>query len=221
MKSLLLVAALGGVALAEPCPQMGLVLETVKPKVDVTADGGVVVVETSRVVERVKGPDWTGWTVKTTKSEKPELSNLAPGLYVVKPPAGAKTFELWASGAKKTSATVIAAPPLLAAPSLKLVTSGTSKSRHPSRFVKVDLAGVPPKGAIALVLADAKGKPLSWGLTDEETDYVLAYSTQGGCVSEFPNGTVIAQPGDKVTAFWVDGTGRVSPASTAAVVKKP
>lgn len=220
MKSLLVVVALTSAASAEPCPMFGLVPEVVRPNAEVAADGGIVVAEVAKMVERIPAAELSTWQVRAGKAAKPELTEVAPGLYVVKPPAGATAYTVEEKGKVKGKAKVLAKPPaLLPAPSIDKITSGSTTGKHPNRFVAVELATPAPKGAIALVAVGAKGNALSWGQTGDNAKQVIVYSTQSGCVTRFPNGTEIAQPGDKVTAFWIDATGRKSPASTPITVK--
>ena len=228
----LIVAALASSAAAEPCPQMNLVPEVLqalpdKPSpTEVTADGGLVIVEMPRAWDGGKkpDPDTSKWQVRAGgKATKPELTAIAPGMWLVKTPAGATTFSLEDSGKKAKGRGRVAgkAPAPLPAPAIRAVVSGDTKAHHVTRFVGVELMAKAPKSAQAMVLVDAKGQPLSWGLTWDGADRLTVYSTQSGCVTTFPNGTVIAQPGDKVTAFWVDSTGRRSPDSAPVIVQKP
>ncbi len=140
---------------------------------------------------------------------------------MVHPPLGAVSYSL-VDGAtiKATAKLAIAKLAPLLAPDLNLVVSGETTSKHVTRYVNATTS-TPPKDATVLVLADAKGTALAWGQVTPGGTLVTVYSTQGGCVSEFPDGTVVAQPGDKVVAFWIDGAGRRSPSSAAVTVKKP
>ena len=92
--------------------------------------------------------------------------------------------------------------------------SGTSGGKHPTTFVRVELDAGAPTDALALVLRSAAGVPLSFGTVTAGQAQISVYSTEGGCVTEFPDGTVVAQPGDHVVAFWVDASGRRSTAFT-------
>jgi len=80
----------------------------------------------------------------------------------------------------------------------------------------VTLDGPPPAGVVALVLADAKGKPRSFGLVADAATEIQVYA-HGRC-GVVPNGTVESSIGDKVTLFWVDASGRKSPASKAMTI---
>jgi hypothetical protein len=87
-------------------------------------------------------------------------------------------------------------------------------------FVFVELSAAPPKDAIALVVGPAKGPAHSWGRAFPDSPSISVYSTQGGCISTFPDGTVISQPGDRLVAFWVDTYGRRSRVSPMVIVEK-
>lgn len=220
MRSLLVVIALTTVAAAEPCPMYELTPEVVRPTAEVVADGGLVVIEISRMSDGKLEKDVSKWQTRAGKLAALELTAVAPGLSIAKPPKGAIAFTIESSGKVKGRAKLLAkAPALLPAPSIAAIRSGSSTGKHVTRFVTVELATPAPKGAIAMVVVDAKGTALSWGLTGDNAAQVVVYSTEGGCVTRFPNGTQIAQPGDKITAFWIDATGRRSPASAAVVVK--
>jgi hypothetical protein len=58
------------------------------------------------------------------------------------------------------------------------------------------------------VIADAKGKARSWRRVKAGEASVLGYSLTRCRV--LANGTVESKPGDKITAFWVDASGRPS-----------
>jgi hypothetical protein len=72
-----------------------------------------------------------------------------------------------------------------------------------------------------MVLADAKGKARSFGVVSKDDKEVTVYAhPRCGVV---PNDTVESKVGDRVTLFWVDASGRRSPASKAVTVtgKRP
>ncbi len=229
--SFAIVAVLAGSAAAEPCPQMSLVPEVLQAlpsqsaEAQLTADGGLVVIEMSRAWGgKTPSVDTSKWQVRAGgKLTKPDLIAIAPGMWLVKPPVGATAYAIEDDNKKSKGRgrMVAKGPTPLPQPSINMVTSGATTSKHITRFVRVDLTAKAPKGAVAMVLVDAKGAAMSWGLTWDGADSAMVYSTQGGCVSQFPNGTQIAQPGDKVTAFWVDSAGRRSPESAPVIVGKP
>jgi hypothetical protein len=211
-------------AVAEPCAWMGLELEVMRPQATVAGDGGIVVAQ----VPKQSSPDatptpLTGWKVQGGKVSQPNIDRAAPGLFIVKPPTGTMVYSLHDGATLKGKGKVGAATPQpLGAPAIASVESGATTSKHVTRFVNVNLAAAAPRDALALVLIDAKGTPIAWGRAIGGTTAVISvYNTMGGCVMKFPDGTVQAQPGDKVTALWVDSAGRRSPASAAVTVKKP
>ncbi len=232
MKTLAIVAVLTTQAAAEPCPQMNLVPEVLQSlpsqqaEAQLTADGGLIVIEMPRAWDGGKksDPDPLKWQVRAGgKLSKPELIAIAPGMWLVKPPAGATAYAIEDDKRKSKGRGRIVAkgPTPLPPPAIGMVTSGETTSKHVTRFVRVDLTSKAPKGAVAIVLVNAKGDAMSWGLTWDGAETAMVYSTQGGCVQQFPNGTQIAQPGDKVAAFWIDSAGRRSPSSQPIIVAKP
>ncbi|MEO8704762.1 MAG: hypothetical protein ABI867_32195 [Kofleriaceae bacterium] len=228
MRWLFAVVATVSVVHAEPCPPFGLRSEVILPSAEVSSDGGIVVGELPAMdanggTGKPPSPDRSGWKLRADgKAAAAKADVIAPGLVVYRPPAGAKTFELLDGSTKPAGKAklVVTAPALLDAPRVKTVISGQTRDKHVSTFVNVVLDGKAPKGAIALVVAEAKGAPRSWGRVFEQLDTITVYSTSGGCVTLFPDGTVISQPGDRVVAFWVDATGRRSPTTPPLIVAK-
>ncbi|MBS1121618.1 MAG: hypothetical protein H6Q90_3846 [Deltaproteobacteria bacterium] len=226
-RSLAFVAVLLGASpvAAEPCPSFGLAPKVVRASVVVTNDGGVVVAELPQATVDGGQPDQADWKLRAhNKLVKPQIDPIAPGLVVYRPPVGAAAFTLedTTMGSLLGKARLATkALGLLAAPRVKAVVSGTTRTKHATTFVTVELDGSAPADAIALVVRAAKGDPLSFGLVGPRATKVSVYSTQGGCVTAFPNGTVIAQPGDRVVAFWVDASGRRSATTAPLVVTKP
>jgi hypothetical protein len=213
------------VVAAEPCQSFGLAPEVVRTNVVVTSDGGLVIAEVAHVVLDGGKPDQADFRLRAgSRLIKPQVDPIAPGLGVIRPPAGVATFTLEDTvlgsllGKAKLASRPVA---LLAAPRVKAIVSGTTRARHPTTFVNVELDGRAPAGAIALVVRAAKGEPLSFGLVAAGATIVPVYTTQGGCVTEFPNGTVIAKPGDQVVAFWVDASGRRSATTAPLIVTRP
>jgi hypothetical protein len=214
-----------GAAVAEPCPLMGLeseVLQTGEPQVG--SEGGIVVGELPVLEPETKpNPSRAGWKVRTkSKQTAAKESVIAPGLVVYHPLAGVAQYELLdARGKSAASATVSAKlPDLLDAPRIRAVRSGMVGPRHPSFVVDVELEGRSPKGVIALVLQKAKGRPISWGRASSGMTNVKVYDTHGGCVTVFSEGSDMAQPDERVVAFWVDETGRRSRVSPPILVEK-
>jgi hypothetical protein len=224
--ALLAVVSFGGVpaAAAEPCPMFGLESKVLEEDATVSQEGGVVVGELPAMIDNKKpSPDRSAWKLRVKgKASAATPAVLAPGLVVYRPPATTAPYEvLDAAGKRVGKAKVMTKEAeLLPAPAVKSIISGESRSRHPSVFVTVELSSAPPKHAIALVVGPAKGPAHSWGRAFAESPAISVYSTQGGCVSMFPDGTVISQPGDRLVAFWVDAHGRRSRVSPLVVVEK-
>ena len=149
----------------------------------------------------------------------PKIESLAPGLAVYRLPASATTTVTLEDATKKPLATLgsVAKPAGHKAPRAKLIKLEHRLGRRPFASVKVELDGAAPERAVALVLADAKGKPMSWGrVTAGATTIEVLDSAR---CRALPNGTVNAKLDQRVTLFWVDDTGVKSPASAIYVVK--
>lgn len=200
---------------------------TLEPKilnsgVELASDGGLIVAAephqggTSAEGDVAMQKDWRVRTA--TYKIAPTIDLLAPGLAVYHPPVKESRFELvddkgTVLGKAKLATTARAK---LAPPKLKAVAhEGTSVGRRPWARVTVTLDGDAPAGAIAIVLADSKGTPRSWGKI-QKGEPLYAYS-RNRC-EVISNGTVESMPGDKVVAFWVDETGRRSDASAVITV---
>lgn len=228
--------ALGSVAAAEPCPVFGLESKPLRADAVVSTEGGIVVGEVPEIMMiqgRALTPDRSGWKVRTTTTGKvparpqakatPATADvIAPGLVVYRPPSGARAYVLLDGDGKRTASAKVEGGKRdpLAAPDVTAVISGTSRGRHPSVFVNVELATAAPPDAVALVIGPAKGPARSWGPIVGPGTTINVYSTAGGCVSTFPEGTVASQPGDPVIAFWVDAWGRRSRVSPVVIVAK-
>ena len=152
-----------------------------------------------------------------TRSVSPVIEVLAPGLAVYKLPADAADAELEdASHAvvEKVTTTAEKVDHIPAPRIRRIVFDKQTTRRGESVHVMIELDGDAPKTAIAIVLADAKGRPRSWRVVDGGSLY--AYS-QGECQT-LANGTIPSNPGDRVTVFWVDEAGRRSAASRSFVI---
>ena len=202
----------------------GLESKVLRDDATVSKEGGVVVGELPAMIDdRKPSPDRSAWRLRVKgKASAATPAVLAPGLVVYRPPATTTSFEILDTAGKRVGKAKVMTKEaeLLPAPAVKAIVSGESRSRHPSVFVTVELSSSPPKEAIALVVGPAKGPAHAWGLAFAESATISVYSTQGGCVSLFPDGTVISQPGDRLVAFWVDKYGRRSRVSPMVVVEK-
>ncbi len=159
----------------------------------------------------------SGWRLKLgARAATPTLVTLAPGLVLYKVPADATDAQLIDD--KRAIVGKLTVGPRtapLAAPKIKQVTHDGAQGRRPYAKVNVELAGAAPAGAVALVLADVNGKARSWGLVEPGT--TVRALDRGRC-RVLANGTIESRPGDRVTAHWVDASGRMSPPSAAIAV---
>ncbi len=146
----------------------------------------------------------------------PTLTTLAPGLVVYGVPmAGDVSLVVGTTVLAKLTSTK-GNPARLAAPSVKRIRHDKTVGRRSSAYTRVTLAAAPPAGATALVLTDAKGTARSFGLVEGTGTEVTVYAhSRCGVV---PNTTIESAIGDKVKVFWVDHSGRVSPASKTITV---
>lgn len=202
----------------------GLESKAIREDVTVSQEGGFVVGEVPAMINDKKpSPDRSAWKVRAKgKAAAATPAVIAPGLVVYRPPQATAPYEVLDGAGKRVGKAKVMAKEadLLPAPSIKSIVSGASRSRHPSVFVNVELSAAAPKEAIALVVGPAKGPAHSWGRAFPENAVVNVYSTQGGCIDVFPDGTVISQPGNRLVAFWVDAYGRRSRVSPMVVVEK-
>ena len=163
-------------------------------------------------------PSWTFKAGATTA--KPVITTPAPGLAVYALPKGVTSAELFdgkASRARATRGTQMIPPPL-AAPAVKAIQRTQTALRRgtTNTHTVVTLSGPPPSGAVALVVADAKGTARSYGIVDTGEANITVYS-QVRC-SVVPKGTVDSKIGDKVTLRYVDKRGRLGAASKAVAI---
>jgi len=180
----------------------GIVVATVQARYDETDEGDAV------------QPTWR-LDLGGTQSA-PKIDVLAPGLAVYRVPSTAGAASLVAGKTVLTEVTTSKdKPAALAAPTITSIVHTRTLGRRASAFTTVTLAAAPPAGMVALVLADAKGKPRSFGLVDGSTEVTVYAHHRCGVV---PNNTVESRPGDKVTLFWVDQSGRLSPASKVVTI---
>ena len=217
----LLVALLFLPAVADAdCALMGLAPQVLsKPDVALPVDGGIVVGAVS--IDRgslasgdvAVQPAWK--FVVPMGTITPVIDTLAPGLAVYR----ASTDNLELVDDKDTSLAKARRSETkrdkLAAPKVKTIKYDAPMSRRSIKRVEVTLDGGPPPGAIALVLADAKGTPKSWGPVAGSVFYPYL---QRDCLT-LPNGTVPSGKGDKVTLFWVDEAGRKSAYTKPMTIK--
>jgi len=220
MKLALLALLLVPAQAAADCALMGLVPKVLSaPEAVLAADGGIVV----GAVSEDRGPLQSGdiavqpaWRFVVPKGTiTPAIESLAPGLAVYR--ASTDTLVLENDQAETLAKATRTADkrPKLAAPKVKTIKYDAPISRRSIQRVEVKLDGAAPAGVIALVLADAKGKPKSWGPAAGTVFYPYL---QRDCFV-LPNGTVPSKKGDKVTLFWVDEHGRKSGLTKPLTIK--
>lgn len=189
-----------------------------RPKVITTQGiiaGGGILVATEQVPYSVKDEgdaQQPTWQLEANGSKTaPTMDTLAPGLVVYRvTTAGDASLVDGAKVIAKVTASK-GNPAPLAAPKVKSIRHDKFVGRRASAYTRVTLDGAPPAGAVALVLTDAKGTARSFGLVEGVGPEVTVYEhSRCGVV---PNNTVESRIGDKVKVFWVDQSGRVSPAS--------
>lgn len=217
---MLLIAASIPAQAAADCALVGLVPKVLtKPDAVIAADGGIVV----GAVSEDRGPMESGdiavqptWKFVVPKGTiTPAIETLAPGLASYR--ASYEVLELHDDkGATLAKVDKIADPRAkLDAPKVKTIKYDAPMSRRSVVRIEVTLHGAPPAGVIALVLADAKGTPKSWGPASGAVFYPYL---QRDCLT-LPNGTIPSRKGDKVTLFWVDGSGRKSAFTKPMTIK--
>ena len=183
--------------------------------------GGGIVVATEQVPYDVKDegdavqPTWKLQIGGATSV--PKIDVIAPGLAVYRLPAAAGDATLLDGTTVIAKVTTIRTQPVqLVAPKVKGVRHEKTVGRRSSAYTIVALDGAVPAGVVAMVLADTKGKARSFGLVEAGAKEITVYA-HGRC-GVVPNDSVESKPGDKVTLFWVDASGRVSPATKAVTV---
>jgi hypothetical protein len=184
-------------------------------------DGGIVVGAFSQGGNLPSGevavqPSWRLAVGKTQIT--PKVDVIAPGLAVYRGLGRAGDVAL-VDGKGKELAKVRATSgkrPALAAPAVKTLSFEQTQHRRSSTKIAAAFDEIPPS-AVALVIADEKGKPRSWGATSRAGKGTVYPLDIASCAA-LPNGTEMTKAGDKVTLFWVDDAGRVSPATRPIVV---
>jgi hypothetical protein len=204
------------------CAFWGLTPKVVSGDIELPADGGIVVALDPTMDGKLDPGDGVvqpTWKLRVGKTRvAPVIEVLAPGLAVYRAPAGtAGAFQLdngtdvvgkaRAGTAKRDK---------LAAPVVKtIIYEGTVGGRRPSANITLTFDGGIPTGAVAIVIADAKGTPRSFGTIERGKD-VIGFSRER-CMA-MPNGTVESKPGDKVVVYWIDEAGRRSDATKPIAV---
>lgn len=200
---------------------MGLAPEVLTPMDAVIAGDGGFLVGAADARSGAMDPGdvaaQSGWRLRSgSRVASPTLVTLAPGLVLFKLPADAADGQL-IDDKRATIGKVTVGPKtaVLGAPKIKKITHDSGGGRKPFVTITVELAAV-PDGAVALVLADSKGMPRSWHLVDGKATKQLAFERRRCRI--LANGTIESKPGERVTAYWVDASGRKSAASAASAI---
>jgi hypothetical protein len=152
------------------------------------------------------------------KKATPKIETLAPGLSVYHvPPLDAPVELVDDKGAVLGALGKGIKVPRMEAPKVKGIAheSGTGRRYHVQ--VGVTLDGVAPAGVVALVLADASGKPRSWTKVDPKARTLYPFSVHS-CVI-VPSGTVPSTAGDRIVLYWIDAAGRKSEATKVLTIR--
>lgn len=179
---------------------------------------GAIVMTISGNYDDKRTDDTSTWTFRVAgKTVAPVIEVLAPGLSVYRLPKGVSEGELTDGKTTLAKVTTKTAKPL-PAPKVKSVKHSVPEpGERGSSRTTVAITGDPPADAIAIVITDAKGTPLSYGR--------LAYGAgldpyyHGRC-GVLPNGTIEPQIGTSVRIFWVDKYGQASAKSAPINVVK-
>ncbi len=181
------------------------------------ADGGIVVVSTAG---GMRNPDKSSEAVRPTwklraggASSAPKIDVYAPGLAVYRLGAAKGAAELLDDEGKAVVKVTpdAAKAAAVATPKVKKAEYLATMSRRSWQRIEVTLDAAPPAGTYAIVIADAKGKGLSWSAVNAGSTQQFPY-THSDC-GVVANGTIVPKPGETVTVFFVDASGRRSAAS--------
>lgn len=221
MKALVLISLLAlPVDAAADCALLGLVPKVLTaPDAVLAQDGGVVVGAVSEDRGSLENGDLAvqpAWKFVVPRGTiTPTIDSLAPGLAVYR--ASYDTLELHDDKGDVLAKhdKISDKRDKLPAPKVKTIKYDAPMSRRSIVRIEVTLDGAPPAGVIALVLANAKGAPKSWG---PATGTVFYPYLQRDCLV-LPNGTKPSKKGDSVTLFWVDGSGRKSAFTKPMTIK--
>lgn len=219
----LLTLAVTSAPVGGKCMQLELRPQVLTASVEITGDGGGIIVATTGTGVDDKGEvlaEQKNWKLRAGKTlaDPTSITTLAPGLVLYSPPASAKgngdlvtrkgkVLARW----KRTNAKHAA----LDAPVIKAIKHTADIGKWMSEDTLVELDGKVPATAIAMILVDSKGTALTWGVANPGVPAVRVYS-HGHC--DVANGTLAPTVGDSVTLAWVDRQGRVSPASKPSAV---
>jgi hypothetical protein len=147
----------------------------------------------------------------------PKAKLIAPGLAVLTLPKGIDAAVLVDGETRVAELDTIGDEPSLDEPRVRSITQSSTGGKAPTTRVTVEIVGQAPRTAVAIVLANEDGEPITFGMIDPGKPLV-AFETKE--CSLLPEGTVEPTVGMKVKAFWVDQFGRVSPRSDVKRVIK-
>lgn len=184
-----------------------------KAGAQIPSDGGILVATTwsnGPSTPMNEDPVHSGWRLRGTKLTAPKIDVLAPGLAVYRVTFdGQTTAELEDDGhavvVSVTASTGKTAA--IAIPKVKSLVFADTMSRHSSQIATATLTADPPSGAMALVIANAKGEATSWGSVVAGT--MQTPYAHNDCAM-LPNGTSAPVIGETATMFWVMEDGRRS-----------
>ena len=212
-----LIAIAGAAAPSDACPRMD------PADVAITPDGGTVY-DTGGVITMVS---WSfGQKESALHVEGSVAKAVAPLLTVWSVPAGANDVDI-RDGSGKTAHhyTVAAAPPALAAPQVKLVSSTAASQKAlaltypgmPAMTAVLELATPAPDDAYALIVYEGTDARSWVAVTKDKTSYTIQTGGKG-CY-----GSAVSPmwQGETLRFAWLDKGGRVSAQSKPLVVRKP
>lgn len=145
----------------------------------------------------------------------PKVRMIAPGLVVVTLPKGIPAGVL-VDGERRVAEldAIDEDEPRLDEPEVRAVVASTTGK---ASKITVEIVGSVPRTAVAIVLANASGDPMTFGMIDPGKPLV-AFETKE--CSMLAPGTIEPRVGQRVKAFWVDHFGRVSPRSDSVKIVK-
>ncbi|MFN0248825.1 MAG: hypothetical protein ACKV2T_18190 [Kofleriaceae bacterium] len=215
-----IAAALVVVSASSPDADAKCARQFLSPMVLPDAPNGAIVMLRSSSQQGSR-EDIVKWTLRVDgKDVAPVIDVLAPGLSVYRLPKSVAAAELTDGTSTLAKLTASATAKPLPAPKVTAVRHASSRGpRGGSSRTTVSITGDAPADAIAIVITDAKGKPLSYGHLTSGAGLDPYYRGRCGLV---PNGTVEPMVGQSVRIFWVDKYGQASATSAPIkVTKKP
>lgn len=215
-----LTLSLAGSRADADCAMIGLTAKPVTaPNTAIPLDGGIVIAAVPEMRGELEAGDAAEKHPFSFKAvAHPLMRKLAPGLIAIGIPP--RNDELLDASGKSVLAFKLnkATVEVGAAPAVKAIEFEKFMGRRSSEQVFVTIDGL-PADTIAIVLADAKGTPKSWGLVKDPGNTggrYIAFRSRD-CLS-LPNGTKPTKGGDQVTVMLVDALGRLTPASKPMTV---